>query len=61
MLALLLYLDERICLVLVVNQISSGNNTAGGHRDPRDAAQAPPSVVRQHIGDPSIEHGGERY
>ncbi|KAM0441301.1 hypothetical protein ACHAPT_000610 [Fusarium lateritium] len=25
-------------------------------RDPRDAAQAPPSALREHIGQPSIEH-----
>ncbi|KAI8685095.1 hypothetical protein NCS57_00177600 [Fusarium keratoplasticum] len=25
-------------------------------RDPCDAAQAPPSALRQHVGDPSIEH-----
>ncbi|RTE84787.1 hypothetical protein BHE90_000577 [Fusarium euwallaceae] len=25
-------------------------------RDPCDAAQAPPSALRQHVGEPSIEH-----
>ncbi|KAK4104349.1 hypothetical protein N658DRAFT_522074 [Parathielavia hyrcaniae] len=26
-------------------------------RDPTDASQVPPSVMRDHLGDPSIEHG----
>ena len=29
----------------------------GTGRDPTDAAQVPPSVLRKHIGEPSIEHG----
>jgi hypothetical protein len=27
-----------------------------GHRDPTDAAQVPPSVLKKHLGGPSIEH-----
>jgi hypothetical protein len=27
-----------------------------GHRDPTDAAQVPPSVLKKHIGEPLIEH-----
>lgn len=28
----------------------------GVNRDPTDAAQVPPSVLKKHVGDPSIEH-----
>ncbi|CAN8105778.1 unnamed protein product [Discula destructiva] len=38
--------------------LSSGNNNT---MDPTDAAQAPPSVLRQHIGEPSIEHGDHSH
>lgn len=27
-----------------------------GNRDPTDAAQVPPSVLRQHVGEVQIEH-----
>lgn len=30
-------------------------------KDPTDAAQVPPSVLRKHIGEPSIEHGDSTY
>lgn len=33
----------------------------GAHRDPRDAAQVPPSVLKEHIGHPSIEHGDHNH
>jgi hypothetical protein len=26
------------------------------HRDPTDASQVPPSVLKKHLGGPSIEH-----
>jgi len=32
----------------------SGNSST--MRDPTDASQVPPSVLRQHLGDPSLEH-----
>ncbi|KAL6701078.1 hypothetical protein J3F84DRAFT_140195 [Trichoderma pleuroticola] len=30
-------------------------------KDPTDAAQVPPSVLRKHIGEPTIEHGDSTY
>ena len=30
-------------------------------RDPTDASQVPPSVLRQHLGEPSIEHGDDTH
>lgn len=38
----------------------SGTTTAG-YRDPTDAAQVPPSVLAQHVGEPVIGHGDTGY
>lgn len=40
--------------LILFGSISDGVATS---RDPTDAAQVPPSVLRQHVGDPSVEHG----
>ncbi|KAH8911927.1 hypothetical protein BR93DRAFT_33822 [Coniochaeta sp. PMI_546] len=40
----------------------SGTHGSGiGHRDPTDAAQVPPSVLRQTIGDPVVEHDDHHH
>lgn len=31
-------------------------NSSVAHKDPTDAAQVPPSVLREHVGDPDIVH-----
>ncbi|KAI1091022.1 hypothetical protein F5B19DRAFT_493842 [Rostrohypoxylon terebratum] len=36
----------------------SGNSAA---KDPTDAAQVPPSVLREHVGEPIVEHGGHKH
>ncbi|KAK0745411.1 hypothetical protein B0T21DRAFT_408430 [Apiosordaria backusii] len=38
----------------------SGTNTAIS-RDPTDAAQVPPSVLRKHLGDPVVEHDDHHH
>ncbi|KAK4237472.1 hypothetical protein C8A03DRAFT_44683 [Achaetomium macrosporum] len=38
------------------NKTYQSGTTTSTYRDPTDAAQVPPSVLRQHVGAPSIEH-----
>ncbi|KAK3325152.1 hypothetical protein B0H66DRAFT_599336 [Apodospora peruviana] len=40
---------------------SGSSGMMSHHRDPTDAAQAPPSVLREHIGDPVIEHDHKHH
>ncbi|KAH8671304.1 hypothetical protein BX600DRAFT_509986 [Xylariales sp. PMI_506] len=52
--------DPRVDSDLDGSKTFGGNKTFGASstaRDPTDAAQVPPSVMRKHIGDPSIMHG----
>ncbi|KAK4121046.1 hypothetical protein N657DRAFT_601806 [Parathielavia appendiculata] len=54
-------MDPRVDSDLDGSKTMGGNKTyqsgnAFAHRDPTDAAQVPPSVLRNHLGDPSIEH-----
>jgi len=32
------------------------DSSGTGHKDPRDASHVPPSVMREHIGEPEILH-----
>ncbi|KAF3760803.1 hypothetical protein M406DRAFT_358346 [Cryphonectria parasitica EP155] len=52
--------DPRVDSDLDGSKTFGGNRTVqdhgATHRDPRDAAQVPPSVLRQHVGEPAIEH-----
>lgn len=42
--------------------LRSGTGTTSlAHKDPTDAAQVPPSVLREHVGDPIIEHGDHTH
>ncbi|POS68574.1 hypothetical protein DHEL01_v213032 [Diaporthe helianthi] len=36
-------------------------NTSVAHKDPTDAAQVPPSVLREHVGDPDILHNDPHH
>ncbi|KAH6649688.1 hypothetical protein F5144DRAFT_481412 [Chaetomium tenue] len=54
-------LDPRVDSDLDGSRTVGGNKTyqsgtMSGHRDPTDAAQVPPSVLKKHLGGPSIEH-----
>jgi hypothetical protein len=52
-------MDPRVDSDLDGSRTMGGNKTYQSDatsRDPTDAAQVPPSVLRRHLGDPSIEH-----
>jgi len=60
--------DPRIDSDLDGSKTMGGNKTyqsssmsGQGYRDPTDAAQAPPSVLQQHLGNPSVEHGDHTH
>ncbi|KAL2023107.1 hypothetical protein VTK56DRAFT_3713 [Thermocarpiscus australiensis] len=56
-------MDPRVDSDLDGSRTVGGNKTYQSevYRDPTDAAQVPPSVMRRHIGEPSIEHGDESH
>ncbi|KAK0638907.1 hypothetical protein B0T16DRAFT_338785 [Cercophora newfieldiana] len=44
------------------NKTYQSSSASGlGRRDPTDAAQVPPSVLKQHLGDPVVEHGDHTH
>ncbi|KAK4244612.1 hypothetical protein C7999DRAFT_35039 [Corynascus novoguineensis] len=55
-------MDPRVDSDLDGSRTVGGNKTyqsgtmSNAHRDPTDAAQVPPSVLKKHVGGPSIEH-----
>ncbi|KAL2171303.1 hypothetical protein VTG60DRAFT_3190 [Thermothelomyces hinnuleus] len=55
-------MDPRVDSDLDGSRTMGGNKTyqsgtmSDARRDPTDAAQVPPSVLRKHLGEPSIEH-----
>ncbi|CAK7272358.1 hypothetical protein SEPCBS119000_005080 [Sporothrix epigloea] len=56
------YTDGNTGINTVGRQYQDGTGVSGhtisGHRDPTDAAQVPPSVLAQHVGEPIVGHGG---
>lgn len=53
-----LYRKKRNMSLTIANR--TGNSSLA-HKDPTDAAQVPPSVLRDHIGDPDVVHGDHHH
>lgn len=41
---------------MMLTMATRTGNSSVAHKDPTDAAQVPPSVLREHVGDPDIVH-----
>ncbi|KAI0601345.1 hypothetical protein F4775DRAFT_589563 [Biscogniauxia sp. FL1348] len=61
-------MDPRVDSNLDGSKTYGGNKTYSGtsthhnvHKDPTDAAQVPPSTLREHIGEPLVEHGDHSH
>jgi hypothetical protein len=60
-------LDPRVDSDLDGSKTTGGNKTfqhssgLTGNRDPTDASQVPPSVLRQHVGEPTLEHNDHHH
>ncbi|KAK1771127.1 hypothetical protein QBC33DRAFT_232391 [Phialemonium atrogriseum] len=53
--------DPRVDSDQDASRTLGSNRTYQTGRDPTDASQVPPSVLRRHLGDPSIEHGDRAH
>ena len=54
-------IPDRVTTIPVANHTYRTGNSSLAHKDPTDAAQVPPSVLREHVGDPDIVHNDPHH